>query len=61
MQENSACVHAMEMEINGNQMRYAENECAMPIRLHCNELGALYLTTNAVCRTAEISAPLGGY
>ena len=35
-------------------MQYAGNECAMPIRLHCNELRALCLTTNALCRTAEI-------
>ena len=33
-------------------MHYAENECAMPIRLHCNELRALCLTTNALCRTS---------
>ena len=39
-------------------MHYAENECAMPIRLHCNELRALCLTTNALCRTAEIGALL---
>ena len=39
-------------------MHYAENECAMPIRLHCNELRALCLTTIALCRTAEISALL---
>ena len=37
-------------------VHYAENECAMPIRLHCNELCALCLTTNALCRTAEIGA-----
>ena len=37
-------------------MHYAENECAMPIRLQCNELRALCLTTNALCRTAEIGA-----
>ena len=39
-------------------MHYAENGCAMPIRLHCNELCALCLTTNALCRTAEIGALL---
>ena len=39
-------------------MHYAENECAMPIRLHCNELRALCLTTNALCRTAEFGALL---
>ena len=39
-------------------MHYAENKCAMPIRLHCNELRALCLTTNALCRTAEIGALL---
>ena len=39
-------------------MHYAENECSMPIRLHCNELRALCLTTNALCRTAEIGALL---
>ena len=39
-------------------MHYAENECAMPIRLHCNELRALCLTTNALYRTAEIGALL---
>ena len=43
---------------NGNQKHYAENECAMPIRLHCNELRALCLTTNALCRSAEIGALL---
>ena len=40
------------------QMHYAENECAMPIRLHCNELRALCLTTNALCPTAEFGALL---
>ena len=40
------------------QMHYAENECAMPIRLHCNELRALCLTTNTLCRTAEFGALL---
>ena len=39
-------------------MHYAESECAMPIRLHCNELRALCLTTNALCRTADIGALL---
>ena len=39
-------------------MHYTENECAMPIRLHCNELRALCLTTNALCRTAEFGALL---
>ena len=29
----------------------------MPIRLHCNELLAPCLTTNALYRTAEIGAP----
>ena len=48
----------MQMEINGNQMHYAENECTMPIRLHCNEIRALCRTTNALCRTAEISVLL---
>ena len=28
----------------------------MPIRLHCSELRALCLTTNALCRTAEFGA-----
>ena len=37
-------------------MHYAENECAMPIRLHCNELRARCLIANALCRTAEIGA-----
>ena len=46
------------MEINGNQMHYAENECALPIRLHCNEHRALCLTRNALCRTAEIGTLL---
>ena len=39
-------------------MHYAENECAMPIRLHCNELHALCLTANALCRTVEFGALL---
>ena len=39
-------------------MHYAENECAMPIRLHCNELRAMCLRTNALCRTAEFGALL---
>ena len=39
-------------------MHYAANECAMPIRLHCNKLRALCLTTNDICRTAEIGALL---
>ena len=42
-------------------MHYAENECAMPIRLHCNELRALCLTTNALGRTAEFGALLLKY
>ena len=33
----------------------------MPIRLHCNELRALCLTINDLCRTAEISALLLKY
>ena len=44
-------------------MHYAENECVMPIRLHCHELRALCLTTNAVtpycrnrCTIAEMRA-----
>ena len=43
---------------NTTLMHYAENECAMPFGLHCNELRALCLTTNALCRTAEIGALL---
>ena len=39
-------------------MHYAENECVIPIRLPCNELGALCLTTNVLCRTAEFGALL---
>ena len=39
-------------------MHYAVNECAMPIRLHCNELRALCLTANALCRTVEFGALL---
>ena len=39
-------------------MHYAENECVMPIGLHYNEIRALCLTTNAICRTAEIGALL---
>ena len=39
-------------------MHYAENECAMPIRLHCNELRAQCLTTNALGRTTEFGALL---
>ena len=39
-------------------MHYTENEFPMQIRLHCNELRALCLTTNALCRTAEIGALL---
>ena len=42
-------------------MHYAENECVMPIGLHCNEIRALCLTTNAICRTAEIGALLLKY
>ena len=38
-------------KFNGNQMRHAKKECAMPIKLHCNELRALCPTTNALCRT----------
>ena len=34
-------------------MHYAENECALPIRLHYNELRALCLATNNLCRAAE--------
>ena len=39
-------------------MHYAKNECAMSIGLHCNEIRALCLTTNALRRTAEICALL---
>ena len=39
-------------------MHYAENECAMPIRMHYNELRALCLATNALCRAAKIGALL---
>ena len=39
-------------------VHYAVNECAMPIRLHCNELRALRLTTNSLGRTAEFGALL---
>ena len=31
-------------------MHYIENEGAIPIRLHCNELCALCLTKNVLCR-----------
>ena len=62
MQDNSASVHYSCMPSLRRaftpQMHYAENECAMPIRLHCNELRALCLTTNALCRTAEFGALL---
>ena len=39
-------------------IHYAENEYAIPIRLHCNELRALCMTTNVLRRTAEIGALL---
>ena len=62
MQENSASVHCFGVPSLRRpfttQMHYAENECAMSIRLHCNELRALCLTTNALCRTAEFGALL---
>ena len=62
MQGNSACVHYSGVSSLRRAlttlMHYAENECGMPIWLHCNELRALCLTTNALCRTAEISALL---
>ena len=46
----TACLHYTYVD--------AENECAMPIGLHCNKIRALCLTTNALCRTAEIGALL---
>ena len=62
MQENSATVHYSGVpslrRAFTTQMHYAENECAMPIRLHCNELRALCPTTNVLCRTAEFGALL---
>ena len=39
-------------------MHYAENECIMPIGLHCNEIRGLCLTTHVICSTAEIGALL---
>ena len=69
MQENSATVHysgvpslrrafTTQMQNAQCKMHYAQNECAMPIRLHCNELRALCPTTNVLCRTAEFGALL---
>ena len=62
MQENSVSVHYSGVpslrRAFTTQMHYAENECAMPIRLHCNELSALCLRTNVLCRTAELGALL---
>ena len=62
MQENSASVHYSGVPLLRRalttQMHYAENECAMPIRLHCKLLRALCLTTNVLCRTAEFGALL---
>ena len=62
MQENSACVHysgaSSLRRVFTTLMHYAENECVIAIGLHCNEIRALCLTTNAICRTAEIGALL---
>ena len=62
MQGNSACVYYSGVSSLRRAfttlMHYAENECAMPIGLHCNEIRALCLITNALCRTAEIGALL---
>ena len=62
MQDNSACVHYFGVSSLPRAIttliHYAENECAMRVRLHCNELRALCLTTNALCRTAEFGALL---
>ena len=62
MQDNSAYVHYFGVSSLRRYfttlVHYAENECAMPIRLHCNELRALCLTTNALGRTAEFGALL---
>ena len=65
MQGNSACVRYFGVSSLRRAfttlLHYAENECAMPIGLHCSELRALCLTTNALCRTAEIGALLLKY
>ena len=62
MQESSPCVHYSGVPSLRRAftalVHYAENECAMPIRLHGNELRALCLTTNALGRTAEFGALL---
>ena len=62
MQENSAYVHYFGVPSLRRAfitlMHYAENKCAMPIMLHCNELRALCLTKNVLCRTAEFGALL---
>ena len=63
MQDNSAYVHysgvsSLRRRAFTTLMHYAENECVMPIGLHCNELRAPRLTTNVLCRTAEIGALL---
>ena len=54
MQGNSACVHFSGVfslrRAFTTLMHYAEIECVMPIGLHCNEIRALCLTTNAICR-----------
>ena len=41
MQDNSACVHAIQMKLNVNLMHCAENESSMPNRLHCEGLNTL--------------------
>ena len=62
VQGNSACVHysgvsSLRCAFTA-LMHYAEKEYAMPIALHCNDIRALCLTTNTLCRTAEIGALL---
>ena len=62
MQGNLACIHYSGVSSLRRAfttlLHYAENECAMPIGLHCNEICVLCLITNAVYRTAEIHALL---
>ena len=62
MQDNSVCVHYSGVSSLRRAfttlVQYAENECGMVIRLHCNELRALCLTTNVLGRIAEFGALL---
>ena len=46
--------------INGNKMHYAENESAMPIRLHCNDIDIGSMTTDYGWPLLDLVGPVAG-